>query len=316
MPDLPRPPFDPELAEVLEFMVRGTISPEDIEAARAPGAIPLAESWTEGRPVTIEDRTVTGYDGGEITVSVLRRTDHADGGPAVCWIHGGGMISGSRLQGLDAIVDWVERYDAVAVTVDYRLAPEHPDPVPVEDCYAALVWFAGQAEELGFDPERLMIAGGSAGGGLAAGVALLARDRRGPAIAAQLLLCPMLDDRDATVSTRQMDGAGNWDRGSNRSGWGALLGDRYGTDDVSPYAAPARAKDLSDLPPTFLDVGSAEVFRDEIVAYASAIWAAGGDCELHVWPGGFHGFDGVVPGAAVSRAARAAREAWVQRRLA
>jgi acetyl esterase/lipase len=126
----------------------------------------------------------------------------------------------------------------------------------------------------------------------------------------------MLDDRDDSRSAHEVDGVGIWDRTSNRTGWTALLGDRRGTDDVSIAAAPACATDLSGLPPTYLDVGSAEVFRDEVVAFARGIWAAGGIAELHVWPGGFHGFQGIVPTAALSRAAVQARETWVRRILA
>ena len=165
-------------------------------------------------------------------------------------------------------------------------------------------------------PERLIVGGASAGGGLAAAVALLARDRGGPRLRGQLLLCPMLDDRNDTPSSHQMAGLGIWDRGANEVGWTALLGDARGGPDVSPYAAPARATDLSGLPPAFIDVGSAETFRDEDVAYATRIWQAGGDAELHVWPGGFHGFTGMVPDAALSKAAVAAQLTWLRRLLA
>src|SRR5215813_6977255 len=126
--------------------------------------------------------------------------------------------------------------------------------------------------------------------------ALLARDRGGPALAGQLLMCPMLDDRNDTPSSRQMAGLGIWDHAANEVGWTALLGPARGGADVSPYAAPARASDLSGLPPAFIDMGSAETFRDEDVAYATRIWQAGGSAELHVWPGGFHGFAGLMPG--------------------
>ncbi|ABH00457.1 possible lipase (plasmid) [Rhodococcus jostii RHA1] len=196
------------------------------------------------------------------------------------------------------------------VTVEYRLAPEFPDPYPVEDSYAALVWIAEHAADLG-DQDRILIVGASAGAGVAAGTALLARDRSGPRLTGQLLIGPMIDDRDRTVSTTQYEGMPPWDRNSNRMGWTALLGDRRGTDDVSIYAAPSRAVDLSGLPPAFIDCGSAEVFRDEDVAYASALWAAGVQAELHVWAGGIHGFDFMTPDAAISRAARAARDGWV-----
>lgn len=193
------------------------------------------------------------------------------------------------------MLDLAVELASAVVSVEYRLAPEAPHPGPVEDCYAGLVWTAANAAQLAIDPERIVIAGASAGGGLSAAVALMARDRNGPTPCGQLLIYPMLDDRNDTLSSMQMAGIGVWDRTSNDTGWTALLGDARGGPDVSPYAAPARAADLSGLPPTFVDVGSAETFRDEDIAYASRIWAAGGRAELHVWPGCFHGFDALAP---------------------
>jgi acetyl esterase/lipase len=233
----------------------------------------------------------------------------------IYYIHGGGMIMGDNRAGLPSALDHAAELNLAVVSVDYRLAPETPHPGPVEDCYAGLCWTAAHAAELGIDKERLIVGGGSAGGGLAAAVALLARDRGGPALAGQLLICPMLDDRNDTPSSRQMAGLGVWDRAANEVGWTALLGDARGGPDVSPYAAPARATDLSGLPPAFIDVGSAETFRDEDVAYATRIWQAGGTAELHVWPGGFHGFSGLMPGASLSRAAVAAQRSWLRRLL-
>jgi acetyl esterase/lipase len=315
----PRPAYDVELEAALALLnlpVGEGFTLESIRASRA--TIPLTDPATVigDRPIEHVDYTVPGPDGEpDITLAVFRRADHTTPGAAIYVTHGGGMIGGDRFGLSDDELDWIERFDLVLVSVEYRLAPEHPDPAPVEDCYAGLVWTAANAGELGFDPARLLISGGSAGGGLAAGTALLARDRGGPALAGQMLICPMLDDRDATTSTHQFDGRGLWHRDDNIVGWTALLGDRKGGSDVSIYAAPARATDLSGLPPAFIDVGSAEVFRDEDVAYASGIWAAGGIAELHVWPGGFHGFDYFAPTAAVSQASRGARESWVRRTL-
>ena len=313
-----RPPFDPELDAVLEVIGRvmsPTITPDMIPAARRepsrrPTPEALAAAGLEARDVVIP-----GYAGASIEVSVVQPVGRTGTGPGIFHIHGGGMILGDRWSDLETFADTILRHDAVFVTVEYRLAPEFPDPVPVEDCYAGLVWTAENAAELGIDPDRLLIIGVSAGGGLAAGTTLLARDRGGPRLCGQMLFYPMLDDRDRTVSTLQIDGVGIWDRTSNITGWSALLGDRRGTDDVSIYAAPARATDLSGLPPTFIDCGSAEVFRDEDVAYASAIWAAGGQAELHVWPGGFHAFEGFVPGARLSQEMIAARANWLDRML-
>jgi acetyl esterase/lipase len=225
------------------------------------------------------------------------------------------MVLGDRYSGIEPVLDWVQLFDAVAVSVEYRLAPENPDPAPLQDCYAALLWTAAHAEHLGIDPTRLILAGASAGGGLAAGLALLSRDRSGPGLAGQLLMYPMLDDHNATVSAAQIDGVGVWDRRSNDTGWDALLGPRRGTPEVSIYAAPARATDLTGLPPAFIDVGTVDVFRDENVDYASRIWAAGGDAELHVWPGGFHAFDLFAPNSPLAQAMAAARTDWLHRLL-
>jgi acetyl esterase/lipase len=233
----------------------------------------------------------------------------------VFYTHGGGMITGDRFNGADEYLAWVDELDIVVVAVEYRLAPEHADPTPVDDCYAALVWTAGRAEELGLDANRIVIAGASAGGGLAAGVSLKVRDLGGPTLVGSLLVSPMIDDRIDTYPSQRISGIGVWDYTSNETGWTALLGDRRGTDAVSPYAAPARANNLSGLPPTYVDCTTTEVFRDEDVAFASKIWAQGGSAELHVWPGGFHGFDALAPTARLSLEARAARVRWLRRVL-
>jgi acetyl esterase/lipase len=318
------PPFDPEPAAALELikdMITPGMSMEDIETVRrSPGIALLAQvDLTAGGAFEVEDRTVPGAEGSpEISLLICRPTAPAPDRPrpVVYHVHGGGMVLGTNRVGVDQILDWARELDMVVVSVEYRLAPEHPYPAPVDDVYAGLLWTAEHAKELGADPERIVIAGASAGGGLTAALALLLRDRGGPRPVGQVLLCPMLDDRNDTPSSHQMAGLGVWDRTANETGWTALLGEVRGGPDVSPYAAPARAEDLSGLPPAFLDVGSAETFRDEVVAYASRIWQAGGVAELHVWPGGFHGFDGFAPQAAVSRAARTAQLEWLRRLLA
>lgn len=313
-----RPPFDPELQAVLAVLgeqLPSTLTPEMIPLMRQGNVTPPIEEILVGHEVTHREITIPGHEGADIVVSVFARVDHVAAGPGIFHTHGGGMIIGDRFTGIGVMLDWVERFDAVCVSVEYRLAPEFPDPYPVEDCYAGLVWTTQHAVELGIDADRVLIAGASAGGGLAAGTALLARDRRGPALIGQVLIYPMIDDRNDTVSSHQIDGEGVWDRTSNFTGWHALLGDRRGTDDVSIYAAPSRATDLSGLPPTVIDVGTAEVFRDEDVAYASRIWASGGVAELHVWPGGFHGFDLMAPQSVLAQAMTVTRTAWLARLL-
>lgn len=320
------PPFDPELATALEEagdLARPGLTPEDVAAARRDGdaasELSAALDLTLGGAFEAADLTVPGPpDAPAVSLLVCRPTAAAPGTarPVLYHVHGGGMVLGNNRLGVNTALDWAQELDAVVVSVEYRLAPEHPHPAPVEDVYAGLMWTAGHAARLGGDRERIVLVGASAGGGLAAALALLLRDRRGPRPLAQMLLSPMLDDRNDTPSAHQMAGVGPWDRTANETGWSALLGERRGGPHVSPYAAPARAGDLAGLPPAFLDVGSAETFRDEVVAYASRLWQAGGAAELHVWPGGFHGFDGLAPGAALSRSARTARLDWLRRVLA
>mgnify|MGYP001042883308 FL=1 len=326
----PRPvPYDrelePGLAAFLDLVERIPLRKHTILANRAHFAtiIPPIADQAAGLPVEWEDRLIPGPPGAPaVAVTIVRPVRAEAAAPGVLSIHGGGQVLGTRFFGTGELIDFAVRFGTVGVAVEYRLHPEASDAAPgprgtagAKDCYAALEWFAAHADELGVDTERLLVSGASAGGGLSASVALMARDRGGPRLAGQLLDCPMLDDRNDTVSASQYDGIGAWDRNNNDTAWNAILGPDRFTDAVSPYAAPARAGDLSGLPPAYIAVGAAEVFRDEAVAYASGIWAAGGAAELHVWSGGYHGFAGFSPDAIVSRAALAARDSWVRRTL-
>ncbi|WP_240802078.1 alpha/beta hydrolase [Streptomyces sp. A1136] len=315
--------IDGELGSALAALgVREPVTPENLAAWQERDAVgrprPTARELRAGGRFEVDELRVPGASGAPDVTLVSARPAGATGPlPLLYYMHGGGMITGNAWSVLPRLLrEWALPLGLAVVSVEYRLAPRTRYPGQVEDCYAGLRWVAEHAAGIGVDADRVVIGGKSAGGGLAAALALLTRDRGGPAPIGQLLLCPMLDDRDDTFSGRQMAGVDTWDRTSNATAWQALLGDRYGAADVPPYAAPARASDLSGLPPAYIDVGSAETFRDEGVAYANAIWQAGGRAELHVWPGAFHGFDTFAPEAALSRDAREARTRWLRRVLA
>src|SRR4051794_20625917 len=302
--------IDPELVdglalwEALGFAEQELVG-DRILALRARSAELLATLVADLPPndrVTREDRSVAGPRG-EVGVRVYRPVDASGSLPCLVWIHGGGMIFGD-LDADDLACDgYAEAVGCVVIAVDYRLAPEHPHPAPVEDCHAALCWAAENADELGIDASRIALGGSSAGGGLAAATALLARDRGGPSVVFPLLVYPMLDDRDQTPSTVEFDGILTWSRGHNRSGWAALLGDRAGASDLDPCAAPARATDLSGLPPALIQVGELEVFRDEDIDYAARLLAAGVSTQLPVSSGAYHAWDIFAPEAGASRRA-------------
>ncbi|MEU6664355.1 alpha/beta hydrolase [Streptomyces sp. NPDC046821] len=326
VPDVPMtaPPFDPELDVVLaelgheswELITPANLAERQLRDATARPR-PTVEDLRAGGRFDVAEWSVPGPEGApDVTLVSARPAGLTGELPLLYYLHGGAMVMGNAWSVLPRVLrEWALPLGLAVVSVEYRLAPGTRYPGPLEDCYAGLVWVAGHAAELGIDPERIVIGGKSAGGGLAAALALLARDRGGPGALGQLLLCPMLDDRNSSFSSRQMSGRGMWDLTSNATAWQALLGERYGDDDLSPYAAPARADDLSGLPPAYVDVGSAEMFRDEDVAYANAIWQAGGQAELHVWPGGCHGFDSLAPRSALSQDAWAARTRWLERVL-
>lgn len=266
-------------------------------------------------PLPPSDVTFTDYEveGGDVIVRV-HRSSHSTGTlPCIYSIHGGGYVLGDYTMDDARFAKFCPLLDCVGVSVEYRLAPEFAYPTPLEDCYAGLVWTHEHAEELGIDPTRIGIAGVSAGGGLAAALALLARDRGEPAIAFQLLECPMVDDRQVTTSS-QLEGLAVWSRESNTYGWRSYLGDRYGTGAIPAYAAPARAEDLTGLPPALVCVGGADGFRDEDIEYAKRLGQAGVLTELHVYPGAPHGAQLAPDAAATLRWIRDVED-WLARHI-
>ena len=229
-----------------------------------------------------------------LRVLLYERTGRTRPTGALLWIHGGGLVMGLPEQDHELCNHFAERLGIVVVSVDYRLAPEHPFPAGLEDCHAALAWLHAQADALDIDPTRVAVGGGSAGGGLAACLAQMAHDRGGPAISFQLLQYPMLDDR--TVLRTELD-ALVWTNASNRYGWSAYLGHPVGDAESRPYAAAARRVDLAGLAPAWIGIGDIDLFHDECVDYAKRLRDAGVPTELHVVPGMYHGAEHFVPGA-------------------
>ena len=314
-----RPPFDPELTPLLAAMREATptTSRETLAEVReliangVPGM--PATDFTVGGSVLVDEISVTGpAENPDLHMKVLRPAEGQGPWPAIYHIHGGGMVAGVPETMLEAFLPYVYEVGAVLTSIDYRLAPEHPHPAPIADCYAGLRWLAENALAYDVDPARVMIAGSSAGGGLAAATALMARDRGFPSLTHQILLSPMLDDRCDTPSSRMLVGEGLWDRYENEFGWTALLGDRRGRPDVSPYASPSRADNLSGLPRTFISIGSADTFRDEAMDYAKRLSQAGVSVDFHLWGGGFHGFDLLQVPTAIGSAAAAARDEFMR----
>jgi acetyl esterase/lipase len=306
---------DPELLELVDAWPTVSLTHETLADLRGRD-LPLPEASAEAlADVELLMRAAPGRDGApDVPVRVYRPRGARGPLPCIFHIHGGGYVGGSTAE-LEAVHrERVLDLGCVLVTCDYRLAPETPHPGPVEDCYAALAWTVAEAAALGVDPARLGVMGESAGGGLAAALALLARDRGEYALAFQHLIYPMLDDRTAAGEDHPYAGEYIWTPHNNRFGWACLLGHEPGRDEVSPYAAAARAQDLGGLPPTFISTGALDLFIDEDLVYAQRLIHAGVPTELHVYAGGYHGYD-LAPEARVSRAARAASRAALQRAL-
>ncbi|MGY1632480.1 alpha/beta hydrolase [Geodermatophilus sp. SYSU D01186] len=295
--------IDPEcrvpLDGLLEALPGGFNSIPDIVARRAAVQQILASMDVPENPnVTKEDRAVPGPEGEpDISVRIYRPAGATGTLPGVYYIHGGGMILGD-VAGEDVAATMLcEQLGAVVVSVEYRLAPEHPHPAPVEDCYAGLRWMAANTADLGVDADRIAVYGASAGGGLTIATALLARDRGGPAIRFMMPIYPMIDDRNETASSQEITDIGIWDRAGNVEAWAWYLGGKPADE----YAAPARAVDVSGLPPAFIDVGTVDLFRDEDIGFAQRLMAAGVPCELHVYPGSYHAAETFAPDASLSR---------------
>ncbi|GAA0316238.1 alpha/beta hydrolase [Sphingomonas oligophenolica] len=294
---------DPELRAAAKAMLAQHFPPMTRQALPEMRASWVAPPSLPSPAPAVVTRQIPGRRGDpDVSVQLIGANSGQTGRPAILHIHGGGMISG-RAQNMTAFCQTVSaELNCVVLNVDYRLSPETPYPGPVEDNYAALTWLYRNAAQLGVDRARIAVMGESAGGGLAALLAIVARDRGEVPICYQLLIYPMLDDR--TGSTRPVPaqiGRIGWSAEANAFGWSAFLGVPAGSDGVPRGAVPARIANVDGLPPAFIGVGAIDLFADEDMAYARRLIAAGVPTQLHVTPGAYHAFDFVVPDARVSR---------------
>jgi acetyl esterase/lipase len=300
--------LDPELAGPIRAILKmqgDGLNLDDIPAARAAGEQMMATMKgqmpvIEG--VTAQDRQVPGHKGDpDVMVRIYRPINRTGALPALLWLHGGGYILGNIEQEDISAKELTLAGNCVTVSVEYRLAPENPFPAPLEDCYAALKWLSNHADEIGVDSSCIAIGGGSAGGGLAAGLSLLARDRAEVDVIFQFLIYPMMDDRNTTPASDVLPDTLFWTRESNKIAWRAYLGCEPGSDGVSCYAAASRATELAGLPPAYIAVGEIDLFASEDIEYARRLIEAGVCTELHVYPGGCHAFDMMAPEAEISQ---------------
>ncbi len=311
--------LDEQSKAVLEMIPAEMLDLSDIPRARmmVDGLLEAMFATAPEAPgVDVENRSIPGPPGDpDVMLRIYTPTGLEGPAPGLYWIHGGGMVLGNAAMEDPMTKGVAVEMGCVVASVEYRLAPEHPHPAPIEDCYAGLKWFSDNSESLGVDRERIAVGGSSAGGGLAAALALLARDRGEVEICFQQLIYPMLDDRNITPASHYVQHPKVWNREANIAGWSALLGKPAGSEDVSPYASPARAEDLSGLPPAFIIVGELDLFVDEDIEYATRLLRAGVPTELHVFPGAFHGSDVMVPTSDASQRWAAVRSGALRQAL-
>jgi acetyl esterase/lipase len=298
--------IDPEIGESLRGFPDFAFSADTLPAMRS------ATMFEPQSAADIERVELTTERGG-VVLSVLRPVESAEQPPVLYWMHGGGMVIGNRHMDDARLIDWCRSLGCVCVSVEYRLAPEAPYPAPLDDCEAGLRFVIEHADDLQIDPQQVGIGGRSAGGALAAGLALRWREGANIPLAFQYLEYPMLDDRGLTASS-QLEGLPVWSRESNAFGWRSYLGDRYGTDDVPADAAPVRATELRCLPSTFIGVGTADCLRDESIDFAARLCRAAVPTELHVYAGAVHGFDMFADTAVARTAARDSAD-WLARQF-
>lgn len=266
--------------------------------------------------VTLEERQIQRPDGSTLAVYVYRPRDLAPGGPAMLYTHGGGMILGSARRYHVKVSAYARDLGLLVVSAEYRLAPQHPFPAPLDDVYAAYRWLVATAGELSVDANRLAVAGESAGGGLTAALCQRVHDAHDHAPIFQCLIYPMIDDQTTFATPIDERGQLFWSRGSNRYGWACYLGHTPDARSLPDYAAPARRQTLTGLPPAWIGVGELDLFHDEAVDYGHRLASAGVPCETIEIKGAFHGFDLTSPDTDIARSFRASIIKALRRALA
>jgi acetyl esterase/lipase len=299
--------IDPELVAVLNALPKtpyGPIDLSDLAAARKTAremTLQATSQAVDDPSISIETLQLNRPDGTSLSVRMFRPVDRTDSLPCLVWFFGGGQILGAADEDDPHLKSLSSRLGCVVAAVDYRLAPEFPAPAAAEDGYLAYTHLRDQAAELGLADNRVGIAAVSGGGAIACAATLMIRDRGAQMPRLLALKYPMLDDRGQTPSSREFTDIGIYDRDANQLAWNAALAGKAGADDITAYQAPARAKDLSAFPPTFIGVGEIDVFRDEDIAFALQLVADRVPVELHLYPGAYHGWETFAPDSSIGR---------------
>ena len=318
---VPRPSFDPALIQAVRGTEKAMPADIDVEGLRKVMVHQGPEWIISSFPdLNLEHTEISvPLSGGEasILMSIFKPKEHkATNMPAMYYVHPGGQVAGHRISALADFMKYFDGIETVFASVEYRLAPEAQAPAAAHDSHAGLVWLAEHASEFSIDASKIFVISCSGGAPAAFGSVLMCRDEGKRYPYAVMLSGPVLDDRSDTVSSKQFERSGPLCGATGQMAWGKVLGDRKGGPDVDGTMAPARAEDLTGMPPFYLDAGACEAFRDETVALASKLWKCGVNADLHIWSGAYHGFQLMSKNASLTKTAVANKAAWIQRMLA
>lgn len=303
------------LTEVLTIYPGGFNAPPELEDRRNLISQYLRQFPLNDEVSRLDDFVESRYDSHRIPIRIYRPLAGLQSEGVILSIHGGGMVMGSITDDDGNAARLCTELKTTVIALDYRLAPENPFPIPVEDCFSVAAWILDNGREIGVDLSRSLIYGGSAGGGLAIATAMALRDRVGRNFSAIVAPYPMLDHRNSLPSTHRILDLGAWDRSANIDSWRWYLGENGGKSEVHPYAAPLHAKELQGLPDIFIDVGDADLFLDEDIEMVTRLIEAGNSVEFHCYPGAFHASELFAPEAELSKSIWRTRFYYMRKRL-